>query len=99
MHGDSAKAFGFREPQRSANFASQIRVAFSSIAWKTGPNSPGDELMTLQHVRCRRLLLQRLAQFGEQPRILDGYHGLGGKVLQQRNLLFGKRANFRRGKR
>ena len=29
------------------NAASQRRVAFSSIAWNTGSNSPGDELMTL----------------------------------------------------
>ena len=28
------------------NFASQMRVAFSSIAWNTGSSSPGDELMT-----------------------------------------------------
>ena len=28
------------------NFASQMRVAFSSIALNTGSSSPGDELMT-----------------------------------------------------
>ena len=27
--------------------ASQIRIAFSSMAWKTGSNSPGELLMTL----------------------------------------------------
>ena len=40
-----------------------------------------------EHLRSRRLLLQRLcevggalAQFVEQPRVLDGDDGLGGKV-------------------
>jgi hypothetical protein len=28
------------------NLASQMRVAFASMAWNTGPSSPGDELMT-----------------------------------------------------
>ena len=28
------------------NLASQIRTAFASMAWNTGPSSPGDELMT-----------------------------------------------------
>src|SRR6516165_3824434 len=27
------------------NFASQMRTAFSSMAWKTGSSSPGEELM------------------------------------------------------
>ena len=43
--------------------------------------------MTLQHFRRRRLLLQRLsqivsalAQFVEQPRVLDGDDGLGGEA-------------------
>ena len=43
--------------------------------------------MTLQHLGRRRLLLQRLgeigralAQFVEQPRVLNGDDGLGGKI-------------------
>ena len=54
-----------------------------------------------QHLRCRRLLLQRfaeivgaLAQFVEQPRILDGDDGLGGEVLHQRDLLVGERPDL-----
>ena len=46
-----------------------------------GLQSPGDELITLKNLRCGRLLLQRLAQFVEQPRVLDGDDGLGGEVL------------------
>ena len=65
-----------------------MRTAFSSIALKTGSNSPGELLMTLQHLRGRGLLLQRLAQivgaltqFVEQPRVLDGDDGLRREVL------------------
>ena len=48
--------------QRLPNLASQMRVAFSSMAWNTGSRSPGELEMTLQHLRGRRLLLQRLGQ-------------------------------------
>ena len=44
------------------NLASQMRVAFSSMAWNTGSSSPGELLDDLQHLRGRGLLLQRLAQ-------------------------------------
>jgi hypothetical protein len=54
----------------------------------------------LQHFRGRRLLLQRLAQivgalaqFVEQPRVLDGDDGLRSKVLHQLDLLVGERAD------
>src|SRR3974390_1080799 len=50
--------------------------------------------------RCG-LLLQRLAQiigawaqFVEQPRVLDGDHGLGGEILQQLDLLVGEGAHL-----
>jgi hypothetical protein len=52
----------------------------------TGFNSPGEPDM--QHLRGRRLLLQRFAQIicalpqlVEQPRVLDSDDGLGGEVL------------------
>jgi hypothetical protein len=68
------------------NLASQMRVAFSRIAWNTESSSPGDELMTLQHLGGCRLLLQRLAQLAcsrlhliEQPHILDRDHRLVGE--------------------
>ena len=35
----------------------------------------------LEHVGGGGLLLQRFAQFAEQPRVLDGDHRLGGEVL------------------
>ena len=45
------------------NLASQIRVAFASMAWNTGSSSPGELEMTLQHLGGRGLLLQRLGEF------------------------------------
>src|SRR5262245_19084834 len=48
----------------------------------------------LEHVRGRRLLLERFAQFVEQPRILDGDDGLGGEILRQLYLLVGKCTGF-----
>ena len=51
-----------------------------------------------QHLGRHCLLLQQLgeivgtlAQFVEQPRVLDGDDGLGGEVLQQLDLLVGER--------
>ena len=41
----------------------------------------------LEYIGSRGLLLQRLPQFIEQPRILDGDDSLGGEVLDQRDLL------------
>ena len=78
-----------------------MRVAFSSMAWNTGSSSPGELEMTLQHLRGRRLLLQRLgeivgalAQLLEQPRILDGDDGLAGEVRDQLDLLVGERPHL-----
>ena len=75
-----------------------MRVAFASMAWNTGSSSPGELLMTLEHLRRRRLLLQRLAQFPralllgvEQPHVLDGDHRLVGKRFSQLDLLVGER--------
>src|SRR5262249_46281883 len=48
----------------------------------------------LEHVGGRRLLLQRLAQLAQQPRILDGDDGLGSEILDQLNLLLGKRQDL-----
>ena len=76
-------------------------MAFSSIAWNTGSQlarRAGDDL---QHLAGRGLLLQRLgeivgalAQFVEQPRVLDGDDGLRGEVLHQLDLLVGERTHF-----
>ena len=83
------------------NLASQMRVAFSSMAWNTGSSSPGELLMTFSTSDGRGLLLQRLgqivgalAQLVEQPRVLDGDDGLRGEVLHQLDLLVGERPHL-----
>src|SRR6185312_7358235 len=43
-----------------------------------------------QDVGGRRLLLQRLAQLVEQPRVLDGDDGMGGEILKQLDLPLGE---------
>ena len=82
-------------------FAPQTRVAFSSIVLEHRlqlARRGGDDL---QHFRGRGLLLQglaqiigALAQFLEQPRVLDGDDGLLGEVLDQRDLLVGERPHL-----
>ena len=47
-----------------------------------------------QHIRGRRLLLQRLAQFGEQPGVLDGDDRLVGEGLEQLHLGRFKRPQY-----
>src|SRR5215469_16694389 len=46
----------------------------------------------LEHIGCRRLLLERLTQFIQQPRVLDGNDGLGSKIAHKLDLFVGKRA-------
>src|SRR5262252_1820382 len=48
----------------------------------------------LKYVSGGRLLLQRFAQFVEQPRILDGDHGLVGEILYQVDLFVGERPHL-----
>ena len=67
----------------------------SASRFPTSPGRPVEALrvnfeMTPRTSRRCRLLLQRLPQFVEQPRVLDGDNGLGGKRLQKRDLLIRK---------
>ena len=63
------------------------------MAAKTGSNSPGDELMTLKTSDVA-VVVQQLAQFVEQPRVLDGDDSLRSEVSEQLNLLVGERASL-----
>ena len=77
------------------NLASQMRVAFSSIALNTGARSPGELEMTFSTsevaVCCSSdRSVGALAQLVEQPRVLDGDHRLRGEVLHQLDLLVGE---------
>ena len=78
-------------------FASQMRVAFSSMLWNTGSSSPGVLLMTWRTsdvaVCCSSDFSQIMrARFHlvEQPRVFDRDHGLVGKGRDQFDLPFGK---------
>src|SRR5262249_17259741 len=51
----------------------------------------GDDL---QHLRGRRLLLQRFAQFVQQPRILDGDDGLFCEIVHKLDLFVAERPHL-----
>ena len=79
------------------NLASQMRIAFASMAWNTGSSSPGELRDDLQHLGGRGLLLQRLGQLArarlhlvEQPHVLDRDHRLVGEGRDQLDLLVGE---------
>ena len=82
MEGNCPKRIAF-DRNIVPNLASQMRVAFASIASKTGSRSPGELTDDLEHISCGSLLLgaDLCAQLVEQARILDGDYGLGGEVL------------------
>src|SRR6516165_6197757 len=48
----------------------------------------------LEHVARSSLLLQGFPQFVEQARVLDGNHGLRGKILNQLDLLSSEGTQF-----
>src|SRR5262249_50058417 len=48
----------------------------------------------LEHIGSGGLLLQRLPQLAEQPRVLDGDDGLAREVRDQLDLFFAERSNF-----
>ena len=64
------------------------------MASNTGTRSPRERLITCSTLGGRCLLLQRLPLLGDQPRVLHRDHRLGGKVLQQRDLLVGEGTHF-----
>ena len=69
------------------NLASQMRAAFSSMAWNTGSRSPGELEMTCSTSEVAVCSLQRLAQLVEQARVLDGDDGLLGEIAHKLDLL------------
>jgi hypothetical protein len=100
VHGNHAIAAFLRSKHRSElGLADAYRVRQHGL--KHGLQLAGRRTDDLQHLGGRRLLLQRLgeiiralAQFIEQPRVLDGDDGLSGEVFDQLNLLVGKGANL-----
>src|SRR6516164_11827815 len=74
---------GFADPHRILQHGLEHRLQIT-----------GRRTDDFEDLRGRRLLLKRLAQFVEQPRVLDGDDGLGGKVLYERDLLVSERPNL-----
>src|SRR5215813_9234575 len=82
------------EPEQRAEIglADARRVLQHSLEyWLQFAGRAADDL---KHVSSRGLLLEGLAQFVEQPRVLDGDDGLSREVCDEFDLLVGKWANF-----
>ena len=86
-------------PELPANAGSR----FPAWLGKRIRRSPGDELMTFEHLRCRGLLVQRFGEFAralllgvEQPRVLDRDHRLVGEGGDQLDLPCAVRQDFAR---
>ena len=80
-------------PYRLRTISPAVRSSVSSTDLEIEGRAADD----LEHVGGRRLPLQRSrssSQLVEQPRVLDGDHGLGGEILHQRDLLVGERPNL-----
>src|SRR5215467_1499422 len=83
------------------NPASQMRVAFASIASNTGSSSPGDLLMTCSTsevaVCCSSASLRSsraLLQLVEHPCVFDRDDGLAGEIADQCDLIIAERSNL-----
>src|SRR6516164_1801344 len=86
---DRAKVIALTEKQGAeSSFAELCRIRQHGL--KDRPQLAGGRADNAQHIRSRRLLLQRLPQFVQQPRVLDGDDGLGGESGQQFDLLVSK---------
>jgi hypothetical protein len=53
----------------------------------TGASAPLELAMTLRTSAVAVCLLQRFARLLEQPRVLDSFHGLRGKIGYERDLI------------
>ena len=97
MHSDGAEIVALAKVHRAkVGFADAGSILQHRL--NTDSSSPVDELMTRSTsavaVCCSAIGEISYAQFVEQPRILDGDDRLGGKVLDQFDLLVAERANL-----
>src|SRR5262245_22174540 len=74
----------------NAHSAAHRRAADCTSVSSTACRSKVGAADDVEHVRGRSLLLQRVAQLVEQPRVLDRDHGLIGKSRHQLDLFRGK---------
>src|ERR1700731_1557236 len=90
MHGNGTEAIAFAEVHRAEfGLADASRVLEHGLEHRL--QLAGRRTDDAQYVRRGRLLLQRLPQFVEQPRVLDGDDRLIGEVLNELDLLVGER--------
>src|SRR5262252_4757991 len=86
---DRAKVIALTEKQGAeSGFAELCRIRQHGL--KDRPQLAGGRADNAQHIRSRRLLLQRLPKFVKQPRVLNGDDCLSGEILYKRNLLVGE---------
>src|SRR6516164_2262561 len=79
---------------QSADSHSAYRVCFFQYRVEHWGEVTWRGIDNLQYLGGRGLLLQGLARLGQQPRILDRDHRLRREILQQRDLLVGKRLDL-----
>ena len=60
----------------------------------TGLSSPGDDEITPSTSDVAVCRSSDFAQFGQEPRVLDGDHGLRGEILDELDLLVGEGADL-----
>ncbi len=93
VHRNSAESAVFSKPQEAIFGLADARRILQhgledglKVAWRRADHA--------QHICRRRLLLQRLFELVEQPRVLDGDDCLRGKILYKLNLFIGERPIF-----
>ena len=87
------KKFAVIGKQRTAFSAAQtVRLIQDRVKYRRQVARRGID--DTQHLSRRGLLLQRLAGFVDQPRVLHCDDRLGGEILQQRDLLVGERTHL-----
>src|SRR5262249_30483728 len=100
MQRNRAETISFAKPERGElGLAHPRRIRQHGL--KYGFKLTGRARYDLQHLRRRRLLLERLGELAralllclKQPHVLDRDHRLVGERPEKRNLLIRKRINF-----
>src|SRR5215470_9859152 len=100
MQRNASEAFAFKQKQCAERCFAKLR-RFLQHRMENWLQFAGRRTDDFQDFRCRRLLLQRfceivgaLAQFIEQPRVLDGDNGLVSECSDQSNLFVRERAHY-----
>src|ERR1700722_10153655 len=93
MHGDGAKNVSLTQRERAEIDATDTRGILED-GLEHRLQLTGRTRYDAQYLGSRGLLLQRLPQLVEQPRVLDGDDGLGGEIRHQLDLFVGEWTYF-----